>query len=416
MKNQLLFNKSFFFYLIGQTISSLGDGFYMIGFMWLALKLSGGKGIVLGGVFSIYALCEVVFGFIAGPVADRFNKKRMLIVVDIIRGLIVFILFLLVKFNTVTMFHLYIITFLFSISSPFFHRTEFTIIPQLVEKEMLLRANGVLSGSKRLMQVISPLLGGVSISIFGVVGCFLFDTLSFLISVFCIMPIAVKSIITTHNVSSNRSFFTNISDGYKILITSSFLTTLALYAACINFLGGPIFPLLPLISEKINFGASGYGLMMGIMSAGLIASSFLIGFIERYLKMITMLFFGLIISATAISLMGLSSLSLVIIIASFILGVGMNISNLPIVTIFQKNIPEDKIGVVSSFVFTIAQIAMPVSMVLSGFLVDVFSLTKVFVGIGVILLIGAIVGFALPQFRGEEVIVVTEKSVSESIR
>jgi hypothetical protein len=56
-------NKSFIFYLIGQSISSLGDGFYLIAFMWLALQLSGGKGLVLGGIFSIYTLNEVIFGF-----------------------------------------------------------------------------------------------------------------------------------------------------------------------------------------------------------------------------------------------------------------------------------------------------------------------------------------------------------------
>jgi MFS family permease len=68
-------NKSFVLYLIGQTISSLGDGFYMIGFMWLTLELSGGKGVALGGVLSIYTLGEIFFGFIAGPIVDRVNKK-----------------------------------------------------------------------------------------------------------------------------------------------------------------------------------------------------------------------------------------------------------------------------------------------------------------------------------------------------
>ncbi|MGQ9702925.1 MAG: hypothetical protein ACUVQT_10830, partial [bacterium] len=126
MRNTLFQNKSFLSYLIGQAVSSLGDGFYLVAFMWLAMKLSGGKGIVLGGVFSIYTLCEIIFGFVAGPVADRFNKKRILITVDVLRGLAILVLFFLIKFNLVTIFHLYIVTFFFATVSPFFHRTEFT--------------------------------------------------------------------------------------------------------------------------------------------------------------------------------------------------------------------------------------------------------------------------------------------------
>lgn len=407
MGNNLLRNRSFFLYLVGQTISSLGDGFYLIGFMWLAMNLSGGKGLVLGGIFSVYTICEIIFGFIAGPVADRFNKKSILIIVDVVRGLIIAVLFLLVKFNAITILHLYVITFIFSAISPFFHRTEFTIIPQLVEKEMLLKANGFLGGSKKFMQVIAPSLGGILIGIFGVAVCFLFDALSFFVSVLCIIPVVMKPADEKLTKLAKKNFFVEIKQGFWILKSSSFLFTLAIYAMCINFFGGPIFPLLPLVSEKIGLGSSGYGFMMSAISAGLIISSFVIGFIEKFLKIITMLLVGLIISAGAICIMALSSISPLIIFAAFILGVGLNMSNLPVMTLFQKKVPQDKIGVVSSFVFTFAQVAMPVSVLLSGYLVDKFSLSTIFMAIGIILFLGAIVGFVLPHFREPEMEIIT---------
>jgi MFS family permease len=70
-------NRSFILYLIGQSISAIGDGFYLIAFMWLAMEISNGRGAAIGGIFSIYMLNEVVFGFVAGPIADRINKKRL---------------------------------------------------------------------------------------------------------------------------------------------------------------------------------------------------------------------------------------------------------------------------------------------------------------------------------------------------
>ncbi|MGB9722117.1 MAG: MFS transporter [bacterium] len=400
MKN-IWHNKSFVFYLIGQTISSLGDGFYLIGFMWLAFQLSNGKGIVLGGVFSIYTLSEIVFGFLAGPVVDRVNKKVLLITIDIIRGVIVMILYVLVRFNSIHIAHVYFFTFIFSVFSPFFHRAEFAVIPQLVDSPFLLNVNGILAGSKKLMQVIAPALGGLFIGFFGMASCFLFDAISFFLSVICIMLIAIRTTASLKKNINIKSFMIDIKEGYRFLINSSFLLTLALYAACINFFGAPIFPLLVLISQKANVGSSGYGAMMSGMSVGFIISSFIIVIIGKFLKKIPIVMLGLLISSSGIILMALGNGSVPLVIASVLLGLGINLSNLPIVTLFQENVPQEKIGVVSSFVFTIAQVAMPISMMLSGLLVDLFSLTGIFIGISTILIVGAVIGFFLPTLRNE---------------
>ena len=415
MKKSIWNNRSFIFYLIGQTVSSLGDGFYLIAFMWLSLQVSGGRGIVLGGVFSIYTLGEIIFGFLAGPLVDRLNKKILLVVVDIIRGAIIFLLYLLVNLKIATVGYLYMITIAFSVFSPIFHRCEFAIIPQILEKNDLLSANGILSGIKRLMQIIAPALGGLFIGIFGMESCFLFDAGSFIFSSMCIMLIVLRSSAGIKKGVSIKCFISDFRNGYHYLIGSSFLVTLAIYAACINFFGGPIFPLLPLISQNTGLGPSGYGIMMAALSGGLIASSLIIGFVERYLKRIPMVLIGLIISATAILLMPFGLGIVLMVFSAALLGVGLNFSNLPIITLFQERVPQDRIGVVSSFTFTIAQIAMPVSMALSGFLVEIFSLRIIFIAISMILIIGALIGFILPQLKDEENIMDNENADSELI-
>jgi MFS family permease len=72
---------------------------------------------------------------------------------------------------------------------------------------------------------------------------------------------------------------------------------------------------------------------------------------------------------------------------------------MPIHTLLQEQLPSDKIGVVSGFVFTAAQIAMPISMALSGFLLHYFLVKTIFSSLGTLMLIGAILGFFLPQLR-----------------
>jgi MFS family permease len=374
----------------------------MIGFMWLTLQLSGGKGIALGGVLSIYTLGAIIFGFIAGPIVDRVNKKNVLIFIDILRGVIVFLLYWLVKLQMATVLHIYIVTFGFSILSPFFHRAEFAIIPQLVEKNQILSANGLLNGSKRLMQIISPALGGVFIGIFGIAICFFYDAISFFFSAICILFITITPIEVEKKSLGFKLFTSDVKEGYKFLIDSTFLLTLAIYAACINFFGSPIFPLIPLISQRVSAGATGYGAMMSGMSIGLIVSSLFVGIVGKFLSKISVVLVGLLISALAIIIMAMGMGIIPLVIASVLLGFGLNFSNLPIMTLFQEKVPGDRIGVVSSFVFTIAQIAMPISIALSGLLVDIFSLKFILIAIAIILIIGALIGFRIQQFKQEE--------------
>jgi MFS family permease len=410
MIKTLRFNKSFITYLIGQTISSLGDGFYLIAFIWLTLKLSNGKGVLMGGVLSVYMVGELIFGFIAGPVSDLYNKKKILIFIDTLRGLTVLILYILVKTNVVTIFHIYILTFIFSVLSPFFHRTEFTIIPELIGKNELLKANGILGGVKRLMQIISPVIGGIFIAFLRIENCFLFDSISFFLSSFCILFIATNY---THKIRKQKYvhlFFREIKEGYKIVINSSFLLTLGIYAACINFFAGPMFPLLPLISVKRGLPVSNYGFMMGALSAGMILSSFFIGILSKWFNHIKILLLGLSISAISIALIGLSKINLLLIFSSFLLGVGLNVTNLPISTLIQEVVPKERIGMVSSFVFTFAQIAMPVSIVLSGLMADLFSLESIFITISLIIIIGVIIGIKLPQFREDNIISICDET------
>lgn len=390
---------SFPIYLLGQTLSSLGDGVYVIAFMWLSLKLSGGKGIVLGGIFSVYTLGELIFGFLSGPVVDRFNKKQILVLMDLARGSILCILYVTIVLGKISLMHLYIYTFLFAILSPVFHRAEYAILPEIIPKSRLLKANGLLSGLKRVMRVISTAVGGVIIHLFGIEACFLFDGLSFFSSVLCITLVHIN---TARHAKQSRKIHSMISDvrrGSSIVLRSTFFLTLSLYAACINFVGAPVFPLLPIVSEHVSIGASGYGIMISALSAGLITASLLICCFERILPKIKIMLLGICVSSFGVigTAFGRSFLSITP--ACFLIGVGLSLANLPIQTIFQERIPSRNLGVVSGFVFTIAQLAMPISMALSGFIIQYISVNAVFIIIGVLMFIGVIIGLFLPQLK-----------------
>jgi len=401
MYGNFLKNRSFFLYMLGQAVSSLGDGLYLVAFAWLSLELTNGKSIALGGIFSIYALGEIISGLISGPVVDRFSKRRLLISIDLIRSMILAIVFLLVSSNIMTLPFLYVSTFILSVLSPFFCRTEFAIVPLIVESKDLMKANGLLLGSRKLMRILSPAIGGLLIRVFGMKICFLSDTMSYLFSVLCVSLIVFDTRNMDEQKLTPKSLLRDLKSGYEIILRSRLLLIIAIYAACINFFGAPIFPLLPIVSEKMSGGVSGYGLLISAMSLGLIVSSTLTIFLSRLLKCIRIMLYGLIICAMAILTIAIGRTFLLVIISCFFMGVGLNCTNLPIQTILQIILPSEKIGVVSGFVYTIAQIAMPISMTLGGYLSQLVRIETVFLGTGIVMLAGATAGFFVPQFKNE---------------
>lgn len=394
------FRKSpFFIYLIGQTVSSLGDGVYVIAFMSLTLRLSNGHGIALGGIFSVYTVGELVFGFIAGPIADSTNKKRMLVLIDILRGSILIILYVLVIVDGVQLLHIYLCTFAFAALSSFFHRIEFTILPLIVDKSELLQVNAILTCIKRLMKVISPALGGIIIQAVGTDNCFLFDSVSFMFSSLCISFLKYRNKHALYRTSTVSDLIGDMKNGFQFVLKSPFFLTLAIYAACINFVGAPLFPLLPLLCDITGNGASHYGMMLSGLSAGFILSSFLIVLLDKYLTKVQIMLSGLVTCSIAIIMIAIILNISVSIMACFVLGLGLALSNLPIQTLLQEQLPPNIIGVVSSFIFTTAQLAMPISMLLSGFLAESVKITAILEALGVIMFIGASIGFFLPQLK-----------------
>jgi len=377
----------------------MGDGVYIMAFLWLSLKLSNGKGLAMGGIFSVYTLGELIFGLVSGPIVDRYDKKRILVFMDLSRGLLLGFFYMLVNAKAVTLLHLYVCTFLFSMLSPFFHRAEFSILPQIVSSNQLLKTNGLLIGTKRLMRILSPMIGGLLIQLLGIEICFLFDAVSFLFSSFCISLI---SVMNGHRQKRPRNLTYLVKDmksGYRIILNSPFFLTLTLYAACINFVGAPVFPLLPIISEKTCNGASGYGVMMSLLSAGLITSSFLVLLLDKWLPRIKIMLSGLAMSAIAVISISFGHNLLTIAIPCFIMGMGLTLANLPIQTLFQETLPSDKIGAASGFVFTIAQIGMPISMALSGYMIQLMGINLLLNVLGISMLVGALIGLLLPQLK-----------------
>jgi len=164
---------------IGQLVSQTGDWFNSVALFTLLLSLTG-SGEAVGYILIIKLLPSFFAGPLAGVVADRFNRKTIMIVADIVRGFLV-LGFLLVQ-RPEQVWLVYAIAALEVVVSTFFDPAKSAAIPNIVSREELIPANALSAASWSVTLALGAALGGVVTDAFGRNTAFVVDSVSFFVS------------------------------------------------------------------------------------------------------------------------------------------------------------------------------------------------------------------------------------------
>ena len=188
-------NRNFRWLWSGEIISQMGDWFNLIAIMALLLRLTGSASSA-GWIIIIRSLPYFFIGPFAGVVADRFNRKTVMILSDVLRALVV-LSFLLVK-QPGDVWIIYTATTLEMIASAFFSPAKSAVIPNVVDKDDLISANALSSITWSVMLTVGAVLGGLVSGAWGHQTCFIINSISYLVSAYCIyrtqIPVTLKRI------------------------------------------------------------------------------------------------------------------------------------------------------------------------------------------------------------------------------
>ncbi|MFP5261104.1 MAG: MFS transporter [Blastocatellia bacterium] len=172
-------NRNFRRLWIGRVISQTGDWFNSVALFTLLLSLAGSSESI-GYILILKLLPTFFVGPLAGVVADRFNRKTIMIVTDLLRGLLA-LGFLLVR-TPDQVWMVYVIVALEVVLLSFFEPAESAAIPSIVSRDELLSANGLSGASWSVTLAFGAALGGLVTAAFGRNAAFVVDALSFLAS------------------------------------------------------------------------------------------------------------------------------------------------------------------------------------------------------------------------------------------
>ena len=207
-------NRAFRHLWAGQVISLLGDWFNLIASAALIATLTQ-SGAAIGGLFVLRMLAPFLVSPFAGVVADRYNRKTIVITTDVLRGFVV-LGFMLVR-QPEQVWLIYVLTVIQSASQGFFFPAWNSILPDITQPGELGIANALASATWSVMLAFGSALGGIVAGIIGVYPAFVIDAMTFLLSAAIIFRMPYQSLLSPDSDPSILAGIRQYVDGLGYL-------------------------------------------------------------------------------------------------------------------------------------------------------------------------------------------------------
>lgn len=362
---------------IGQLVSQTGDWFNSVALFTLLLSLTG-SGEAVGYILIIKLLPSFFAGPLAGVVADRFNRKTIMIVADIVRGFLV-LGFLLVQ-RPEQVWLVYALAALEVVVSTFFDPAKSAAIPNIVSREELVSANALSAASWSVTLALGAALGGLVTDAFGRNTAFVIDSVSFFVSAAFIWAVrarltAAKPHRAGHLSVADATGITDFIEGARYLRSNPRVMALLLVKSGWG-LGGGVLLLLTIYGKQIFplgrdgaasigllYAARGLGALVGPMIAGVITS----GSPRTMRQAISVAFF---VSAAFYLLFAHSLVLAVALICVVGAHSGGSIQWVFSTTLLQMTVPDRFLGRVFALEMALLTLTMSVSTYVTGWGVD----------------------------------------------
>ncbi|MFW9866807.1 MAG: MFS transporter [Candidatus Thorarchaeota archaeon] len=365
--------RSYIVFWIGQLFSLLGSMvvFFVITF-WIALVYD--SEIISSFTVFLSVLMMTICMPIAGVLADRMSRKRLIIIADSLQALSTFFLIMFFQFGLANILIVYIFVGLRSAFQAFHIPTVNSIIPTMVPREKLTRINGINFLFTGVVQLLSPFVGALLL-IFFINSIFLIfwaDIITFFIALFPLLLItipSVKKVNHSEEKGKKSSFIKEFRLGLKTIKFIPGLIIMIILSMLLNFLVQPVNSLMALfIINNHGGGAPQLALTEMMFTGGMIAGALFTTIKKNWKNKIKVIFISIAIALIGYMIFAIapSGSYLVISIGGVILGFNLPIINSLYQTFLQTTVPADKLGRVTSIDHTLSSAISPAGSLLSG--------------------------------------------------
>jgi MFS family permease len=289
----------------GAFTSTVGTWMQKVAQSWLIFELTKSS-FYLGLDDFLGQLPILLLTLIGGVIADRHDRRRLLLGSQYVQMATAFTLAALVYFDRVAIWHILALSFTTGMAQAFGGPAYQSLVPTLVEKKDLPNAIALNSIQFNLARVFGPLLAGITLAAYGTAMCFGLNGLSFVVVIVALLSLGVKHI----RPADRRPILHELKSGLSYVRSQPAIVALTVLAFLTTFLGLPLLTFLPIFAREIFHGDVGrYSQMMAFSGAGAVVGALIVAWLGRFKRMgltllLVQLAFGILVTAFAVSRIG----------------------------------------------------------------------------------------------------------------
>jgi MFS family permease len=373
-----LMNKDFFLLWQGQLVSQIGSQAFLLGMMYWTMEATG-SGSLMGVLMMLTVLPAVLLGPLGGTLADRYSRKFIIVICDVLSGIAMLALtglFLLESASTELLIAcLVLVATCVGVVQAFFRPAIMAAIPDLVPPPKISAANSLNQFSYQFSSVMGQGTGGVVYSFLGAPLLFLIDGVTFLFSALSESFIQIPQKPAEKSVNTKealKSFHRDMMYGLRYVWRWIGMRDFLIMIGLVHFFAMPFIVLMPFYVElRLGEGADWYGFLMAGFSGGSVTGYVFAGAFSLAGQMRSRLSLILLSVASILyGLLGVVNQPYVALIVVFLSGAMLGIFNVNMMTIIQTSVTSELRGRVMGLVMTIANAASPLGMVAGGVAAD----------------------------------------------
>jgi len=374
---------------VGQFVSQVGDRLAMVAFPWLIYQRTG-SAMSTGVILALYTLPYVFVGPFAGVVLDRVDRRRLLIVADVVRAGLLALVPAAAAWNLTAVYGL---ALLVATANVFFDPGKLALLPDIVEERQLLRANSILATGETLTEVVGYATAGFALAWVSTATAFRIDALTFLVSAVAFLLMRYRRPLREAAGPAALSVWHEIGEGLDFVRRHRGLLLNTVLIVIVTLGIGATYPLTFFFAVQVlDGGTAAFGLFEASIAAGFLAGSLLLAGLGSRVPKGYAILAGLTVMGAAYGLIALSDAVWVACIPYAVAGVANAASLIAIDTYVQAIVPEALRGRVWTMRFTFTQGAYAVSVLAGGGLAGLMDVRLLLVVAGAIIAVPALIG------------------------
>jgi MFS family permease len=357
--------KNYRIYWFGMFVSLIGTWIQVVAQSWLVFQLTN-SAFLLGVVGFLGSIPIFFLSLFGGVLADRLNKRNILIATQSAFMLLAFLLAALTQAKLITPLQIMIIAVLNGVVMAFDAPSRQAVVVELVGKEHLFNAISLNSVAFNSSRIIGPALAGILVAFIGLSGCFYINGVSFLAVIVALFLIRLKN---NRIISKDSTAIKDLKDGINFLKNNRLIMILITIVGIISLFGVTYALFMPIFANDIlKVGVKGLGVLMSASGFGALIAALILARLGDFRRKGKFLVLSFMIFSVSLILFSLSKSYIFSLIILIFIG-GSTVAAIALInTLLQTKVPDVFRGrVMSVFMLTFAGI-MPFGNLISGWI------------------------------------------------